>query len=101
MKSLFLATATGAFALAGCATASPPTSSPGDEAPATLCDGPAGQAFIGQKASPATGSQLIAATGAKTLRWVPPRSAVTMDYRPDRLTVSYDDDMVITQVSCT
>jgi hypothetical protein len=35
------------------------------------------------------------------LRWVPPRTAVTMDYRPDRLTVSYDDAMVITKVSCT
>ena len=30
-----------------------------------------------------------------------PRTAVTMDFRPDRLTVSYDDAMVITQVSCT
>ncbi len=61
----------------------------------------AGQAFVGQKANAETGTQLLAATGARQLRWVPPRTAVTMDFRPDRLTVSYDDDMVITQVSCT
>ncbi|WP_328598051.1 I78 family peptidase inhibitor [Croceibacterium salegens] len=57
--------------------------------------------FIGKKATPELGEEMLAATGAKTLRWVPPRSAVTMDFRPDRLTVSYDDDYVITQASCT
>jgi hypothetical protein len=44
---------------------------------------------------------MLAATGATILRWVPPRTAVTMDFNPSRLTVSYDDAMVITQVSCT
>ncbi|WP_305098349.1 I78 family peptidase inhibitor [Croceibacterium aestuarii] len=60
-----------------------------------------GQRFEGQKATTETGHNLLLATGAKTLRWVPPRTAVTMDFRPDRLTVSYDDDMVITKVSCS
>jgi len=44
---------------------------------------------------------MLAATGATILRWVPPRTAVTMDFNPSRLTVSYDDDYVITKVSCT
>jgi hypothetical protein len=39
-------------------------------------------------------------TGAKVLRWVPPRTAVTMDFRADRLTVSYDDNMTIDRISC-
>ncbi len=69
--------------------------------PEAACNAQPGQAFIGRKASEATGQALLAATGARTLRWVPPRTAVTMDFRPDRLTVSYDDDMVIIQVSCT
>ena len=60
-----------------------------------------GQRFVGTRATGEAGQQLLAATGARTLRWVPPRTAVTMDFRADRLTVSYDDGMVITQVSCT
>lgn len=89
-----------ALTLAACTTA--PAAPPEMAAPdAAECDREAGQAFVGQKANAETGSQLLAATGARQLRWVPPRTAVTMDFRPDRLTVSYDDDMVITQVSCT
>lgn len=56
--------------------------------------------FVGQKASAEIGAQMLSLTGARTLRWVPPRTAVTMDYREDRLTVSYDDNMVIIQASC-
>ncbi|MCB2013746.1 MAG: I78 family peptidase inhibitor [Sphingobium sp.] len=65
-----------------------------------ICSNDALAAFVGQKASVETGSAMLAASGAKTLRWAPPRSAMTMDYRPDRLTVSYDDDMVIIRASC-
>lgn len=70
-------------------------------APEGECVAEPGQRFIGQKATEETGRQLLEATGARSLRWVPPRTAVTMDFRPDRLTVSYDDDLVIEQVSCT
>jgi hypothetical protein len=34
------------------------------------------------------------------LRWGPPDSAMTMDFRADRLTVSYDANMVVTGVKC-
>lgn len=99
MKRILFSTMAGGLALAGCAS-TPPTS----ETPPPLagsCDREAGEAFIGQKATAELGTKLIEATGARQLRWVPPRTGVTMDFRPDRLTVSYDDDMVITQVSCT
>ncbi len=75
----------------------PPETAPPQPAP---CQAEAGQAFISQTATEALGVELLEATGARTLRWVPPRTAVTMDFRPDRLTVKYDDDLVITQVSC-
>ena len=91
---------TAALALSACTTAPAPPPEMGAPEGAA-CDADAGQAFVGQKADAQTGSQLLSATGARQLRWVPPRTAVTMDFRPDRLTVSYDDDMVITQVSCT
>jgi len=34
------------------------------------------------------------------LRWGPPRSAMTMDFRQDRVTVAYDDAMIITHIAC-
>jgi hypothetical protein len=43
---------------------------------------------------------MLAASGARTLRWAPPRSALTMDFRADRLTISYDDDLLITGARC-
>ena len=46
------------------------------------------------------GAALLRATGARTLRWVAPGMAVTMDYRTDRLTVSYDGAYKIERVSC-
>ncbi len=91
-----------ALALAGCAAAAPPP----DAAPPAhdiqgTCRREPGQRFVGMKATGDLARQMLAATGAKILRWVPPRTAVTMDFNPSRLTVSYDDDYVITKVSCT
>lgn len=56
--------------------------------------------FTGQKASAETGAALLKASGAKTLRWGGPGMAMTMDFRPDRLTVSYDEAMTITAARC-
>ncbi len=56
--------------------------------------------FVGRKADEALGQELLKASGAKTLRWGPPGSAMTMDFRPDRLTVSYDEAMTVTRASC-
>ena len=46
------------------------------------------------------GEDVLKTTGAKTLRWIPPNSAVTMDYRTDRVSVSYDDAAIVTSVTC-
>ncbi len=64
------------------------------------CDASAGHGFIGQRATPEIGQRLLAVTGAAELRWAPPRSALTMDYNPARLTVEYDDERVITGMTC-
>lgn len=94
----------GALALAACVTAPAPgdQADPGDPADPMLgvCDGQAAQAMLGQMASAEIGQRLLAATGAAQLRWAPPRSAMTMDYRADRLTVEYDDAMNITRIAC-
>lgn len=96
-----LATLTAFGALAGCAATTPPPEDPPVREPEGSCRAEPGQRFVGMKATAEVGTQMLAATGAKTLRWVPPRTAVTMDFNPSRLTVSYDDDYVITKVSCT
>lgn len=68
--------------------------------PEGSCNADAVQSHVGHKASAASGAELLRLSGARTLRWVPPRIAVTMDYRADRLTVAYDDDYTIVRISC-
>ena len=84
---------TGMSALAGCATATPPVAS-------GTCNHEALTRFVGQKASAESGAALLRESGARTLRWGGPGMAMTMDFRPDRLTVSYDAAMVITAARC-
>lgn len=89
------------IALAGCAGAATPPAEPHPQGtPENTCHAEAAQPFVGQIASSETGAAMLKATGASVLRWVPPRTAVTMMYMSGRLTVSYDDDMKITRVSC-
>ena len=84
-----------AVALSGCQESGPPP--PPAEA---VCNADAVQSLVGQTATADVGGQLLKGSGARTLRWVPPRTAVTMDFRPDRLTVSYDDALRIDRISC-
>ena len=65
-----------------------------------MCDASDVADLIGQTADEAMGAVLLSRTGARTLRWVAPGMAVTMDYREDRLTVSYDDKMRIERITC-
>ncbi len=92
-KTIIAGTVMGlALALGGCATV--PDESGGE------CKRDAGQNFIGRTASTEIGQELLRATGAKQLRWGPPGAAMTMDFRPDRVTVMYDAAMKITGVNC-
>lgn len=90
--------------LAACAATTPPPfdedGNPNTREPQADCDAELAQGLIGTAASETVGAELLELTGARTLRWVPPRTAVTMDFRPDRLTVSYDDDMIIERITC-
>lgn len=64
------------------------------------CDPRPAKGLIGQTASADTGARALELTGAKVLRWGPPRSAFTMDYSPMRVNVMYDDAMKIVEVTC-
>jgi len=89
------------IAAAACAaTPAPEDVEPPVAAPAGQCDASGVQDHVGAGATADLGAMLMEATGANILRWMPPRTAMTMDYRIERLTVSYDDDMVIRRISC-
>lgn len=87
------------FALGACAATTAPAE-PVRVGAEGQCDATEAQAWLGKTATAGAGAELLAMTGARTLRWVPPRTAVTMDFRPGRLTVSYDDTMTIDRISC-
>ena len=64
------------------------------------CEADPARELIGTTASSDLGSKVLTATGAEVLRWLPPDSAATMDYRPDRVSVTYDRAMVVTAIRC-
>lgn len=87
--------------LAACSSSEAPVESTPTPPPAEMtCKADAAQSYVGQTATPDLGGAILKATGARTLRWGPPRSAMTMDYRIDRVNVMYDDAYKITQVTC-
>jgi hypothetical protein len=90
MKIRILTIATIALALSGCQTFSH----------TRFCNAEPGQLFIGQKADAASGLAIRQATGTDEVRWAPPRTAMTMEFKEGRVTVAYDDAMNITAVTC-
>lgn len=89
---------TGLSLLAGCVTA--PASERPLPASEGQCDATSLSSAVENLATSDLGAHLLAESGARSLRWIPPRSAVTMDYRSDRLNITYDDDYRITRIYC-
>jgi hypothetical protein len=56
--------------------------------------------FVGQSRSAALEARLLAASGARLVRWVTPDMMITMDHREDRLTVRLGTDNRIGSLSC-
>jgi hypothetical protein len=96
MKLYLLTIAAGAAALSACATTTPP----GHVADGGKCNAEPAQRFLGEKADVAHGLTIQQVTGSGVLRWAPPRSALTMDFREERVTIAYDDAMIITMITC-
>jgi len=87
--------------LAACTQERPPVeSTPTPPEAEMTCKADAVQSYVGQGVTPELGAAILKASGARSLRWGPPRSAMTMDYRVDRVNVMYDDASKITQVTC-
>jgi hypothetical protein len=96
MKPYLLTIAAGATALTGCTT----TQTGGNTAFGGKCNAEPAQRFVGEKADVAHGLTIQQVTGSAILRWAPPNSALTMDFREERVTIAYDNAMNITMITC-
>ena len=65
-----------------------------------MCDAAPAQSRLGQPYTEALGAQLQRLTGATILRAVHEGDPVTMDFRPERLTVVWNDAREIVKISC-
>ena len=82
MKPVF---ALAALLTIGCVTANQ-ESPPGESG----CDASGLADLTGRPGSQALGAEALRRSGARTVRWIRPGDAVTMDYRSDRLNISLD-----------
>ena len=88
-----------ALAVAGCA----PVEDGADgnwTRPPTMCGSRQLDRFVGKKRTDAISAEVARISEAKSIRWIKPGTAVTMDYRPERLNVDLDDKGVITGFHC-
>ncbi|VVT03037.1 conserved exported hypothetical protein [Sphingomonas sp. EC-HK361] len=85
------------LALIGCAAATPaPEPMPGG----VRCDASAIGDLIGKPADATLATEALRRSGARTIRWLHPDTAMTMDYRVDRLNVKMDLKNVVTGFTC-
>ena len=84
------------LAIAGCAA----TPVQGPTSPGGTCTAGPGQTFVGQPVSEETGRKILAATGARILRWAAPDMMMTMEFSAERVTVHYGTNNRIGQIVC-
>ena len=68
--------------------------------PGYICTEEGLDSFVGQSASAEVGASILRQSGARTLRWIQPGTAVTMDLRQDRVNVRLDGQNRIESVTC-
>src|SRR3546814_14255369 len=80
-----------ALPLAACSSSeAPPESAPPPPEAEMTCQADAVRSYVGQAVTPDLGAAILKASGARTLRWGPPRSALPLGYRVHRVNVIYD-----------
>ena len=87
--------------VAACATVAPTQDLANQEqASGGECRSEGLQGFAGREASVEVGTEILAKTGAKVLRWLRPGQIVTMEYRTDRVNAHLDSSNRIERVNC-
>jgi hypothetical protein len=69
-------------------------------APSGICDAEPALSLIGVKASAEVGAEIKRLTSSEVFQWVPEGTPVTMDYRIERVRVTYDSTMSILSIRC-
>jgi hypothetical protein len=98
-----LAIAATTMVLAACSMAQPPADSPPQHGgtPEHQCDPSNIQQFVGKRRSADVEQRMMQVSGAAIVRWVPPGTAITMEFRSDRLTVYLDSSNRVERISCS
>ena len=65
-----------------------------------VCEAAGTHRFIGKLGNGKAEAAIKATTHAAVLRWSPPGTMMTMDYRSDRVTVFLDSHRKITKITC-
>ena len=86
--------------LAACTIATSDGTADGPPPLPATCQNEALAQFTGQTASEELGRQMLRASGARILRWVPKGGVVTMDFSPERITVQLDGANRVERASC-
>lgn len=98
IRTLPLALALGA-SLAACAPTATRPAAPPAAPPAGCMAAPLG-GLIGSEGTVALATTAMAQSGSRTMRWAGPGTALTMDYRPDRLTIVLDEQGRVARFDC-
>jgi hypothetical protein len=86
-------------ATAGCMDEGRP-GRPGRPMPGVECNANGLGRFVGQPRSPRVGMRAQRMAGARSVRWIEPGMAVTMDFRADRLNLTVNQRGRITGTRC-
>jgi hypothetical protein len=70
------------------------------ETPGYQCRSEGLEAFVGRDATAEAGGEILAKSGAKTLRWLMPNQVITMEYHMDRVNVLIGANNKIERVNC-
>lgn len=89
-----------ALAMGACATGGAVPPAPAAPAAPDQCSADAAQGLVGQQGTAELAAEALRLTGLRTVRWVWPGQAVTMDYRADRLDISLDHEGKVERISC-
>jgi len=89
----------GLLLMSACTTPSPLNGIP-EAGGGGSCNAARAQSLLGRTATTELGGEALRLTGASGLRWIPPNSAVTMDYSPGRLNIELDAQNRVTRIRC-
>jgi hypothetical protein len=89
-----------AAAMLGACSTAPAATPVHGVTPGHKCEAAGTGQFVGQAGTSETGAAIMRATHAAVLRWAPPGTMLTMDFREDRVTVHLDEANKVTEIKC-